>query len=87
MENIKRWSNAFIWIGRISLIMLLLVIFRLKIGFEIPTEAQYKLTLINIKYILLILAPLSLMIGYAIKSIYTETRRLFHIANNKTMDK
>lgn len=87
MEKTKRWSNVFIWIGRISIIILMLVIFRLKIGFEIPTEAQFKLTLTNIKYMLLISAPLSLMIGYAIRSIHAETLRLFHKSNNKTMDK
>jgi len=83
VENTKRWSNVFIWIGRISIIVLLLVIFRLKIGFEIPTEAQYKLTLTNIRYLLLIIAPLTLMIGYSIKSLCAETLRLFRKSNKK----
>jgi hypothetical protein len=83
VENTKRWSAVFLWIGRISIITLLLVLFRLKIGFEIPTQQQLKMTLTNIKYVLLILAPLSLMIGYAIKSIYTETLHMFRKLNDK----
>ncbi|MBU3143880.1 hypothetical protein [Clostridium sp. CF012] len=64
-----------------------MVIFRLKLGFEFPSETQYELMLTNIKYILLVLAPLSLMIGYAIKSIYIEALRLFSNSDNKTKHK
>ena len=87
MENTKKWSKAFIYIGYISIALFLLVTIRIKIGFEYPSQQQYYLTLTNIKFILLILAPFSLMIGYAIKSIFTEVLRIFRNSDNKTKKK
>lgn len=87
MENIKKWSNAFILIGCILIIIFLLVILRIKIGFEYPDEQQYYLALTNIKYILLIMGTFLIMIGYAFRSIYTEILRMFLDLDTKTKQK
>ena len=88
MKNTKKWWNLFISIGYISIITFLLIEFRIKIGFEYPSEQQYYSTLNNIKYIPLILGVLSLMIGYAIKSIYSEVLRMFlDLDNKRNIDK
>ncbi|GAA0116043.1 hypothetical protein [Clostridium senegalense] len=73
MKRIKLWSDIFLWIGRI-LMLNLIGLFILLYCIPVPSEWYdlYRAEFICIKNMLLIFAPFSLIVGYAIKSIYNE---------------
>lgn len=73
MKYIKLWSKIFLWIGFISTIILIFLLILLYC-ISVPSDwyDMYRPEVLGIKNIFLIIAPFSFIIGYAIKSIYTE---------------
>ena len=87
MKRIKMWSKVFKYIGFASLITFVLIIIRIRIGFEYPSQSELYSTLKNVKFIPLIIGVLTLMIGFAVNSIYTEISKLSISIGNKKADR
>lgn len=85
MKKIKLWSNIFLWIGCISIIILAGILLKLY-AIVVPSTWNdlYRPELIGIKNIFFIIAPFSLIVGYAIKSIYNEMLKIYKAIDSKT---
>lgn len=86
MEKIRKWSTIFFRLGILMLIVVLIIGFRLLLGFSPSARSiSYKEKLIIIKYTLIALGLIFFISGLILKSIYLELK--FNSSTNNKLGK